>query len=136
MKKIVATLTLLIMMFFSVITIPEISYAETIPTDIDTSTGKLVELKENQKNELADYQEAYGSASYGLVAFILAKVRLYSIPFGFVGIAIAAIYQYIIGIRKMDTRDKGFSLMIAFVTLVIICQVLPLIFAVVVKGWR
>lgn len=67
---------------------------------------------------------------------MLSKIRVYSIPFGFVAIIIAAIYQYIIGIKKLDVRDKGFALMIASVTIVVICQVLPLVFAIVVKGWR
>ena len=49
---------------------------------------------------------------------------------------IGAIYQYIIGLKKLDTRDKGFGLIIASVTLIVICQVLPLVFAIVVKGWR
>ena len=71
-----------------------------------------------------------------MAAFILNKVRIYSIPLCFVGIAISAIYQYVIGIRKLDVRDKGFNVMIAIVTIFVICQVLPLIFAIVVKGWR
>lgn len=99
-------------------------------------TGKIIEIKEKELNSLEEYREAYGSDAYGLTAFILNKIRLYSIPFGFVAIVIAAMYQYILGIKKMDVRDKGFALMIASVTLVIICQVLPLVFAIVVKGWR
>ncbi len=102
----------------------------------DTATGELQEMKDKTEQELQDYVERYGSDTYGLTAFILDKVRIYSIPFCFVGIAIGAIYQYVIGIRKMDVRDKGFNLLIAFVTILIICQVLPLIFAIVVKGWR
>ena len=31
---------------------------------------------------------------------------------------------------------SSFALMIASVTIVVICQVLPLVFAIVVKGWR
>ena len=27
----------------------------------------------------------------------------------FVGIAVGAIYQYVIGIRKLDIRDRGFN---------------------------
>ena len=99
-------------------------------------TGKIIEIKEKELNTLEEYKEAYGSDAYGLTAFLLNKIRLYSIPFGFVAIVIAAMYQYILGIKKMDVRDKGFALMIASVTLVIICQVLPLVFAIVVKGWR
>ena len=71
-----------------------------------------------------------------MTAYILNKVRIYSIPFCFIGIAVGAIYQYVIGIRRLDVRDKGFLVSIAFVTIAVICQVLPLIFAIVVKGWR
>ena len=67
---------------------------------------------------------------------ILNVLRIYSIPFCFVGIAVGSIYQYVIGIRKLDVRDKGFAMIIKFVTILLICQVLPLVFAVVVNGWR
>ncbi len=98
--------------------------------------SQLVEIKDKELQSIEDYNEAYGSNTYGLVAYILDKVRVYSIPVAFLGIAIAAIYQYVIGIRKLDVRDKGFGAMIGIVTMLIICQVLPLIFAIVVKGWR
>ena len=101
-----------------------------------STTGKIIEIKDKELKTLEEYKEAYGSDAYGLTAFLLSKIRVYSIPFGFVAIIIAAIYQYIIGIKKLDVRDKGFALMIASVTIVVICQVLPLVFAIVVKGWR
>lgn len=100
------------------------------------TVSQLVEMKDNEKKTLEDYQEAYGSETYGLTAYILSRVQIYSIPFCFVGIAISAIYQYVLGIRKLDTRDKGFAIMISIITIFIIAQVLPLIFAIVVKGWR
>lgn len=100
-----------------------------------TQTDQLVKMKDEGKNSLEDYQEAYGT-SYGLTAFILHLVQIYSIPFCFIGIAVSGIYQYVLGIRKLDTRDKGFAIMISIVTIFIIAQVLPLIFAIVVKGWR
>lgn len=93
-------------------------------------------MKEKTQRELDDYIERYGSESYGLTAFILKKVQIYSIPFCFLGVALSAIYQYVIGIRKLDTRDKGFYSLVGFVTIFVICQVLPLVFAIVVKGWR
>ena len=101
----------------------------------DSTTSKLVELSETQKEELADYVEEYGSDTYGFTAFVLNKIRLFSIPFCFLGIAISAIYQYVIGIRKLDVRYKGFYTMIAFITLFVIAQVLPLVFVVVIKGF-
>ncbi len=102
----------------------------------EETKSQLVEIKDKELQSIEDYNEAYGSTTYGLVAYILNKVRIYSIPVAFLGIAIAAIYQYVIGIRKLDVRDKGFGAMIGIVTMLIICQVLPLIFAIVVKGWR
>ena len=113
-------------------------YATNTSNEIisDQTKSQLVEIKDKEMKSLEDYQKSYGSNTYGLVAYILDKVRVYSIPVGFLGIAISAIYQYIIGIRKLDVRDKGFGAMIAIITMLIICQVLPLIFTIVVKGWR
>ncbi len=98
--------------------------------------SQLIEIKDKEVKSMEDYKVAYGSDTYGLVAYILNKVRLYSIPISFLAIALCAIYQYVIGLKRMDTRDKGFNGMIGIVTMLIICQVLPLIFAIVVKGWR
>ena len=100
------------------------------------ATVNLVEIKDKELETLQDYQDSYGDKTYGFVAYILNIIRLYSIPFGFVGIAISGIYRYIIGIRKLDVRDKGFGAMIGIITVMVICQILPLVFAIVVKGWR
>lgn len=110
---------------------------ETKSTNNKSDTvSQLVEIKDNEKKTLEDYQKAYVSETYGLTAYILSRIQVYSIPLCFVGIAISAIYQYVLGIRKLDTRDKGFAIMISIITVFIIAQVLPLIFAIVVKGWR
>lgn len=102
----------------------------------ETAVSKIVEFKDKEKKTLEDYQEAYGSETYGLTAYVLNRIQVYSIPFCFIGIALSAIYQYVLGIRKLDTRDKGFAIMISVITIFVIAQVLPLIFAIVVKGWR
>ena len=133
MKKVIAIISII----FCIIGCTSV-YAENDTNVVaqESTTGKLIEIKEKELNTLEEYKEAYGSDAYGLTAYLLNRIRIYSIPFGFVAIVIAAIYQYIIGIKKLDVRDKGFALMIASITLVVICQVLPLVFAIVVKGWR
>lgn len=135
MKKTLVYLSLIfcVVMIFSTNNIVLAENTNIIDKDTES---RLVEIKENTKKELEDYVKAYGDQSYGLAAYILNKVRIYSIPCCFIGIAVGAIYQYVIGIRKLDTRDKGFGLVIGFVTIFVICQVLPLVFAIVVKGWR
>ena len=98
--------------------------------------SQLVQIKEEAANSLEDYQQKYGSDTYGLVAYIPNLVRIYSIPFCFLGIAIGAIHKYVIGIRKLDTLEKGMGLIVTFITILIICQILPLAFAVFVKFGR
>ena len=132
MKKVIAIISIL----FLLIGCTSVYAANQVTEMAQSTTGKIIEIKDRELKTLEEYKEAYGSDAYGLTAFLLSKIRVYSIPFGFVAIIIAAIYQYIIGIKKLDVRDKGFALMIASVTIVVICQVLPLVFAIVVKGWR
>ena len=61
----------------------------------ESTESKLVELKEKELKSLEDYQETYNSKSYGLTAYILHKVQIYSIPFCFLGIIVGAICSYV-----------------------------------------
>ena len=142
MKKKVAVIIMLIILILGVFATATHATNTNVTTNTiveeqkNDATVELVEIKDRELETLKDYQESYGDDTYGLVAYILNIIRLYSIPFGFVGIAISGIYRYVIGIRKMDVRDKGFGAMIGIITVMVICQVLPLVFAIVVKGWR
>lgn len=133
MKKLV-TIIFIFLIIFGTATVYATNNQATLTSE--TATTNLVEMKDKALKALEDYQVAYGNNTYGLVAYILNIVRIYSIPFGFVGIVIAAIYRYVIGIRRLDIQDKGFGVLVAIITVMVICQVLPLIFAIVVKGWR
>ena len=134
MKKILAIITIFIVIIGTFLVVTNVYAAEQA---IDEGTeSKIVEIKDNAAKSLEDYQEKYGSDIYGLVAYILNLVRIYSIPLCFLGIAIGAIHQYVIGIRKLDTLEKGMALIVTFVTILIICQILPLAFAVFVKFGR
>ncbi len=107
--------------------------------ETNTSTqadSTLVELKEKEMSSIEDYEETYGSRSYGLTAYILHKVQVYSIPFCFLGILVGAIYDYVLGIKHLETKEKGLALMVSFITIAVICQILPLVFTIVVKFGR
>lgn len=142
MKKIVAIFTILFCLIGSTaVFATDAGNAQTnnlieqVTQEDNETVSKLVDMKKNEEKTLEQYKIDYGSDSYGFAAYLLHKIQVYSIPFCFIGIALSAIYQYVIGIRKLDVRDKGFNIMIAIVTLFIIAQALPLIFAIVVKGW-
>lgn len=131
MKKIIA-IFLVMFCLFSICSV----YANN-PQVIDKETESiLVEKKEAELKSIEDFIKKYGSESYGMTAYILNNIRIYSIPCCFIGIAVAAIYQYAIGIRRIDIRDRGLHLMIGFITILVICQILPLVFALVIFGWR
>ena len=127
-----------LVMIFCVLSVFNVNMVQAQTNELidDGATSKLIEIKDKENKELQDFNEAYGSETYGLAAYILSKVRIYSIPFCFIGIAVGAIYQYVIGIRKLDVRDRGMILVVSFVTILVICQVLPLVFTIVVRGWR
>lgn len=136
MKKVIGFVVIILVLICSftsqVLASSDVDAQEVLNSD---STSQLIKISEDQKEELEDYKVRYGSDAYGLTAFILNKIRIFSIPFCFLGIVISAVYQYVIGIRKLDVRYKGFYTMIGFITLFVIAQVLPLIFVIVIKGF-
>ncbi len=136
MKKSIVIITILAIIILAFSFINKVNAVTNTKVIDDRTESKIIQLKENTSKSLDDYKEKYGSDVYGTVAYILNIVRIYSIPFCFLGIAIGAIHQYVIGIRKLDTLEKGLALMVTFVTLLIICQILPLAFAVFVKFGR
>lgn len=136
MKKTVVILTLMITILTICFLFSTTTYAAN-DTVIDNETeSQLVEIKEKSEKSLEYYKEKYGSDAYGMTAYILHLISIYSIPFCFLGIAISGIYQYVIGIRKLDVKEKGLTLMVTFITTLVICQILPLAFAIVVKFGR
>lgn len=135
MKNIVLKVLLCLAIFGITIIGSQVTYADSVNQLEPQGAGQLVQIKENSEKKLEDYKQEYGSDAYGIAAYILNIVRVYSIPVCFIGIAIGGIYQ-VIGIRKLDERDRGFGIMIGCITVLVITQLLPLIFAIVVKGWR
>ena len=133
MKKVAVIITILLIII-SIFGTTQVYATENI-MDVKNES-RLIKIKENAAANLEEYKEKYGSDTYGLTAYILNLIRIYSIPFCFLGIAVSAIYQYMIGIRKLDTQGKGLITMVSFVTILVICQILPLAFAIVVKFGR
>ena len=138
MKKVLSLITILLEITLAIIT-PVYANTEILEENNEVlesdNASDFYKIKETAGGKLEQYSEKYGSKAYGITAMVLDTVRIYSIPLCLLGIAIGAIYQYIIGIRRLDIRDKGFNLIIAFVTILVIAQVLPLVFTIVTKGW-
>ena len=138
MKKVLSLIAILLILIVATVT-PVYAATEILDENNEVleseNASDFYKIKEDASGRIEQYTEKDGSKAYGITAMVLDAVRIYSIPFCLLGIAIGAIYQYIIGIRRLDVRDKGFNLIIAFVTLLVIAQVLPLVFTIVTKGW-
>ncbi|MBQ3415808.1 MAG: hypothetical protein IJH39_10850 [Clostridia bacterium] len=132
-KTVVAFFCLIVIVFLTVFC--NVAYAEDKVLDPKVES-KIIEIKDKALKTREDYNEKYGTETYGTTAYILSLVRKYSIPLCFLGIVIGVIKKYIIGIRKLDTLEQGNVLIVTSMTLLIICQILPLAFAVFVKFGR
>lgn len=134
MKKVIVGIILVLILSLSISTI--VFAQDSTITIGEKNANEILTLKDKVSTQIAEYSEKYESDAYGLAAFILNTVRIYSIPVCFIGIVIGALNQYVLGTRRLDKKHKGYGIIMTFVTLLCICQVLPLIFTIVVMGWR
>lgn len=103
----------------------------------ENTQNNIVEIKGEMELKKQMYTEKYGSDAYWVAGYIIEEiVQPYSIPLCFAGIAIGLVFQYVMGTRRLDYKHRGFGTVIVFVTILVICQVLPFIYALVVTGWR
>ncbi|MGN1301830.1 MAG: hypothetical protein ACI4U9_04855 [Clostridia bacterium] len=134
MKKIIVGVILVIILSLAVNTV--VLAENTANTLEEENANEILTIKKEVNTKLDEYTEKYDSEAYGLAAYILNVVRIYSIPVCFIGIVIGALNQYVLGTRRLDKKHKGYGIIMTFVTLLVVCQVLPLIFTIVVMGWR
>ena len=131
MKKSIAVIVILMLGIFMAIS-PV--YATEINNLEEKNKSEMSQVQDEMEQKKIEYTKKYGSEEYWLAGYILEEI--YSIPICFVGIAAGAIFQYVLGTRRLDYKHRGFGLIITFVTILVICQVLPFVYAIVVTGWR
>lgn len=105
-------------------------------TELEEGKGSYTTINNlKEKDDLiAEYSEKLGSTTNGTVYYYLHLIQQYSIPVCFIGLTIASLNFFIIGNKKLDKREKGFGMIIAFGLGLIVFQVLPLLFAIIVAG--
>lgn len=133
MKKTIAV----ILIILCILSIGTVVFGTEVNTLENNNKNDVEELKSKMEVKREEYTEKYGSDAYWLAGFIIEEiVQPYSIPFCFIGIVVGLLFQYVLGTRRLDYKHRGFSTVIVFVTILLICQVLPFIYALVVIGWR
>ena len=93
-----------------------------------------IENLTTKEEKIEYYSEKLKSKENGIVLYYLYEVAKYSVPVCFIGLVIASLNFFIIGNKKLDKREQGFSMLIGFGLGLIVFQVLPLLFAIVVAG--
>lgn len=133
MKKTIAA----ILIILCILSIGTVVFGTEVNTLENNNKNDVEEMKSKMEVKREEYTEKYGSDAYWLAGFIIEEiVQPYSIPFCFIGIVVGLLFQYVLGTRRLDYKHRGFSTVIVFVTILLICQVLPFIYALVVIGWR
>ena len=119
----------IILIFGTVFAVEEIEYSDR------NVTQELIEQRERTRTRIDEFEARYGSRAYGTTAFVLEQIRWFSLPICFLGMAAGAIFHFALGTRRLDMKQRGQRMLYAFGTLLVIAQVLPLLFALVVRGW-
>ncbi|MBO5143198.1 MAG: hypothetical protein J6C46_09495 [Clostridia bacterium] len=111
---------------------------ESVYSELEDKRGNAsittIKKLKTKEEKIAYYTEKCGSATNGNVMYYLYEIQKYSVPVCFIGLVIASLNFFIIGNKKLDKREQGFGMLIAFGLGLIVFQVLPLLFAIIVAG--
>lgn len=112
----------------------ESSYSELEERDGNASITTISKME--TKEEKIEYytEKCGGNITNGTVLYYLHLIQQYSIPVCFILLVIASLNFFIIGNKKLDKREQGFSMLIGAGLGLIVFQVLPLLFAIIVAG--
>lgn len=128
MKKTIAV----ILIILCVLSLNTVFATNVIGNDSNSS-----EIRRKMEMKKIEYTEKYGDEGYWLAGYIIEEVvQPFSIPLCIAGIVMGLVFQYVMGTRRLDYKHRGFGVVIIFVTILAICQVLPFIYALIVRGWR
>lgn len=109
------------------------SYTQ-VSGELSDASNTTIKNLTSKDEEIKKYSEDLGSVTNGTVYYYLMMIQKYSVPVCFIGLTIASLNFFIIGNKKLDKREQGFGMLIAFGLGLIVFQVLPLLFAIIVAG--
>ena len=102
----------------------------------ETSKTRLLGLRDSSLKTLEKYRNEYrNSIIYGTIAYILHMLSLISIPIVVILLIVSYVYDSVIGLKTRSLYNKGRLIRFHILTFFVACQLMPLIFATVIKGW-
>ena len=117
--------------------ISEESHTEKIEISGEKGNGSSTTINNltSKDKEIDRYTEALGGNRFnGTALYYLQMARKYSYPIIFVLLVIASLNYFIIGNKKLDKRENGFRMLVTLIIGLIVFQILPLLFSIVVRS--
>mgnify|MGYP004652187891 CR=1 FL=1 len=102
--------------------------------EITDASEKILENMSKKERKIAKYTDKYNNKTLAYTAYGLDVAQLYSIPVFIILITWGAFNCYIIGEKKLDKREHGFAMIVAGLVGLVVFQVLPFLFALLVIG--
>lgn len=102
--------------------------------NITEASEKILENMSRKERKIAKYTDKYNNTTLAHTAYWLDFAQLYSIPICIILITWGAFNCYIIGEKKLDKREHGFAMIVAALIGLVVFQVLPFLFALLVVG--
>ena len=140
MKKISIAMLMIMMltMLFTTVILATDAKANTAIIEETTSRSNAskttLENLTTKEEKIAYYTEKYGDETEGRVAYWISIAQKYSIPVFFLLLIWGALNFFIIGNKKLQQREKGFSIIVGSIIGIIAFQAIPLIYAIFVAG--
>ena len=114
---------------------PEIKVEEDdSKEEITDASEKILTNMSKKERKIAEYTDKYNDKTLAVTAYWLDIIQLYSIPLFIILITWGAFNCYIIGEKKLDKREQGFSIMVGSLIGLVVFQVLLFLFALLVVG--
>ncbi len=102
----------------------------------DDTKSELVNIKNKTASGFEKYKNKYNnSLPYAVTAYVLHLISRASIPICALIFAVSIIYQYVLGLNTKKIWNKGYVLRRITIWVFVVLQILPLAFAIIVKGW-
>lgn len=112
----------------------EVSENISNKNELSGASEKILENMSKKERKIAEYTDKYNDKNLATVAYVLDRIQLYSIPVCIIGLTWGAFNYYIIGEKKLDKKEQGFGFIVAFLCGLVVFQVIPFVFALLVAG--
>lgn len=106
----------------------------TEKVELNDASETIIGSVDKKSKRIAELTDRYNDKLFGTVAYYLELAQKYSFPICFIGITIGAFNFLIIGNKKLDKKEQGFSMIVGFTIALVVFNVMPLILALIAAG--